>query len=115
MPEQNLIKAKFRPGDKCICKNENAFRTGQPFTILSIAIMPCKSVDGKRNFRYVYICCFDDDVIDSIAVEEGGYEIEMYKSCGNCNNPHVEPEYCEECQRLGKEYWSNTRHDPKDD
>jgi len=35
-------------------------------------------------------------------------------SCGSCNNPHVEPDYCAACQRNCKAYWSNTGDDPKD-
>jgi len=69
-----MITAKFVVGERCKCLHHYVFRSGEPFTIVSIATVPHE--EYQKRFRYVYVVRYDDGVLDAIPVEkEGGYEM----------------------------------------
>ena len=78
-----MDKMRLDIGKRYTATSRHAYRTGDPFEVLSVAILPTYdrtfTILGAvedLGWRYVYVIRYDDREIECIPVEEeGGYEI----------------------------------------
>jgi len=72
-----LVKAKFKVGDVCVCEHHYAFRSSEPFRVVSITYTWVKET---KEHRFCYVVQYRDNILDAIPVESQDELIMKYST-----------------------------------